>query len=115
MPVPLTDFLTALGTALLGALVTMVIVHLVARVASRRWGSASRLAHETRVPFRLLVLLVAVDSVVTGMRPEGVDPSWWGALDHALRIATIGVGAWLLGSVLLFLEDLGLSRYRTDV
>ena len=31
------------------------------------------------------------------------------------RLFTIGAGAWLLAAALIFLEDLGLHRYDTDV
>jgi small-conductance mechanosensitive channel len=44
-----------------------------------------------------------------------VSPQWWERVELAMRLVLIGSGAWLLASVLVFLEDLALVRWRTDV
>ena len=115
MVVTLSEFLTALGTALAVVLVVIVVVHFVVLAMSRRWASARDLARHARTPFRLLLVVLALSSVASTMRLDVVDEAWWDGIRLALRLAAIGTGAWLLSSVLLFLEDLGLKRYRTDV
>lgn len=115
MAVPWTQLSIALVSALVAVLVVMVAVHLVVLATARRWPSATDLARHSRTPFRLLLLVLALTSVVGSMRLDVVDQAWWSSLRLVLRLASIGAGAWLLASVLLFLEDLGLKRYRTDV
>ena len=115
MVVTLSEFLTALGAALAVVLVVIVVVHFVVLAMSRRWASARDLARHARTPFRLLLVVLALSSVASTMRLDLVDEAWWDGIRLALRLAAIGTGAWLLSSVLLFLEDLGLKRYRTDV
>lgn len=115
MPVPWTQFSTVLVSALAAVLVVIVVVHLVVLGATRRWASAADLARHSRTPFRLFLLTIAVNSVVHSVQLDLVDRAWWDALELVLRLAAIGSGAWLLASMLLFLEDLGLKRYRTDV
>jgi len=114
MPVSMTQFLTALGVTLVAVLLTVLVVHLLVLASARRWAAARDLARHARTPFRLVVLAVALSGLAAARRPELVDASWWAGVRLALRLASIGAGAWLLASVLLFLEDLGLKRYRTD-
>jgi small-conductance mechanosensitive channel len=115
MTVTLSQLLVALGSALAAVLVVIVVVHLVVLATSRRWASARDLARHARTPFRLLLVVLALGSVAESMRLDVVDASWWNAVRLVLRLAAIATGAWLLASVLLFLEDLGLKRYRTDM
>ncbi len=82
---------------------------------ARRWLTAMSLVSHSRRPFRWFVMVATVAGVVSATGPADVPDAWWDGLRLALRIAVIGFGAWLLASVLLFVEDLGLSRYRTDV
>jgi small-conductance mechanosensitive channel len=100
MPVSMTNFLTALVVTLAAVLVTVVVVHFLVLAMARRWEAARDLARHARTPFRLVVLTVALSGLAASQRPELVDPTWWAGV--------------LLASVLLFLEDLGLKRYRTD-
>ncbi|QWZ08288.1 mechanosensitive ion channel family protein [Nocardioides panacis] len=115
MTVTLSQLLVALGSALAAVLVVIVVVHVVVLAMSRRWASARDLARHARRPFRLLLVVLALSAVASSMRLDVVDQAWWDGIRLALRLAAIGTGAWLLSSVLLFLEDLGLKRYRTDV
>ena len=115
MVVTLSYLLTSVVSALAVVLVVLVVVHLGVLAMSRRWASARDLARHARVPFRLLLVILALGNVASTMRLDVVDEAWWDAIRLALRLAAIGAGAWLLASVLLFLEDLGLRRYRTDV
>lgn len=115
MAVDWTEFLTTLGGALLAALVVIGVTHLAARLLARRWRTGGPLVQHARRPFRLFVVLLAVLGTVESTRPSVVAVAWWDRVEIVVRMATIGAGAWLLASVLLFLEDLGLARYRTDV
>jgi small-conductance mechanosensitive channel len=105
--------LVAAGSALGGALVLIVVVHLLARVLVRRWPPAHDLIATATVPFRALVLTLALSGWVAGVRPSG-DDLWWDAASLGCRILAIAIGAWLLAAVLLFVEDLGMGRVSTD-
>ncbi len=110
-----TQFLTTLGVALASALVFVLVVHLVVRLLARRSVWAGALLRRARVPFRLFVLAATLSAVVANARPEDVSEAWWDRVGLVCRLFTIGSGAWLLAAALIFLEDLGLQRYRTDV
>lgn len=115
MVVSWMEFLTALGVGLAGALALVVVVHVVVRLLARRSVWAQALLRRARVPFRLFVLAATLSAVITYARPEDLDESWWEGVALVVRLFTIGSGAWLLAGALIFLEDLGLHRYRTDV
>lgn len=115
MVVTWTQFLTTLGFVVGGAVVALVLAHVAAVTVARRWETLSRLTQHARSPFRVFVLVLVVSGVAGSVRPSAVGPEWWNRLELALRLLSIGFGAWLLASVLLFLEDLWLSRYRVDV
>ena len=73
-----------------------------------------QLERRSRIPFRVLVVMVTLNPVVAAFRPGESEAWWWtdGAL--AARILAIVATGWFLTSVVLFFEDTGLSRYRTD-
>ncbi len=52
---------------------------------------------------------------MTNAQPEDVPDSAWDIVALVVRLLTIGAGAWLLATALIFVEDLGLSRYDTGV
>jgi small-conductance mechanosensitive channel len=110
-----TEFAITLGSAVAGAVVFLLAVHLLARALAGRWLTATTLVDHTRRPFRWFVLVATVAGVVGSTGPVDVPVGWWDALRLVLRIAVIGFGAWLLAAVLLFVEDLGLRHYRVDV
>lgn len=105
-----TSLLWAVGTAV----VISAFVFVALRLLARRWPVASELESAARLPFAILVGLVAVVEAVGNAWPteSGVVP---GTVELTLRIATIAAAAWLIGSLILFVEDLGLKRYRIDV
>ncbi|QWC86048.1 mechanosensitive ion channel family protein [Nocardioidaceae bacterium] len=103
-----------LGFAALAALALMVVVHLVFRISGRKWWVAGDFAKHVRIPFRLLVLVLAFGFVVDAVRPEAIRPGDWNGIGLILRIASIGAGAWLIGATLLFFEDLHLARWNGD-
>lgn len=109
------EFLTTLGVALVSALAVVVVVRVVVRLLARRSVWAEALLRRARVPFRLFVLATTLSAVVAYARPQDVSEVWWEPVALVARLFTIGSGAWLLAAALIFLEDLGLQRYRTDV
>ncbi len=110
-----SQFLIALGSALGFGLATLVVVHLVVRLLGRRWRLARHLSASAAVPFRLFVGLVATTVVVATSQPSAVPAAWWPPVILTLRLLTIGAAGWLVAEALLFLEDIPLRRYRTDV
>ena len=114
MAVSLTEFSITLLTALLAVLAVIVVAHLVVRFTARRWSQVGGVNRRSRIPFRLLLLVLVVGGVVGALRPVGVPTAVWDGIHLAFRLAAIGAGAWLIAAVLLFLEDLGLRRYQTD-
>jgi len=115
MAVHWTELLTTLGAALVGAVVVVALVHVLVRLVARRSVWAGYLLRRARVPFRLFVLAATLSAVVAYVRPEELGDTAWERVGLVCRLFTIGSGAWLLAAVLIFLEDLGLDRYRTDV
>jgi len=115
MPVTLADFALTLFLALVGTLLVVAATHLVVVLTSRRWPVVSALSRYAAVPFRLVAVVLVVAAVCRETRPEQVGLPLWAGVGLALRLASIATVAWLVGAMLLFLEDLGLQRYRTDV
>ncbi len=115
MPVALTEFALTLFLALVATLLVVAVTHLVVVLASRRWPIVGDLSRYVAVPFRLAAVVLVVAAVCRDSRPDQVTPGLWQGVELALRLASIGTVAWLVGASLLFLEDLGLQRYRTDV
>ena len=114
MPVTLAELALTLLLALAATLLVVAVTHLVVVLARRRWPLVGRISRYAAVPFRLTALVLVVTAVCRDSRPEQVSPSVWTGVELALRLASIGIVAWLVGALLLFLEDLGLERYRTD-
>ena len=115
MPVTLPELALTLFLALVATLLVVAVTHLVVILTSRRWPVVGNLSRHAAVPFRLVALVLVVAAVRRETRPEQVSPGLWVGVELALRLASIATVAWLVGALLLFLEDLGLQRYRTDV
>ncbi len=107
---PWIGFALTLAIALGAAAALMVLAAIVTALVNRRFKTFAPLAHATRNAFRALVLLVAVWVAVAVALPPLPWPNVYDALVHVLRILGIVFGAWLLAKIVLFLEDLGLSR-----
>jgi small-conductance mechanosensitive channel len=102
------------ATALLGAVAVVLVIHVVMRLASRRWPSLAQLARASRIPFRVLVVMLALNPAVAVLRRHGADSEWWAGAALAARLLTIVAVGWFLTTVALFVEDSGLRRYRVD-
>jgi len=104
--------LLAVVVAAGAALVLVEAVHLLTRRLGRRsplWADLARTAHR---PFRAVVVVYAVEQALR----SGVDEfPGRGMVIHLLVLGVIAAAAWLVGALLLVLEDFALSRYRTDV
>ncbi|SDC41557.1 mechanosensitive ion channel family protein [Actinokineospora iranica] len=85
------------------------------RRALRRVGKRSALLLEltehTARPLRWFVAMVVLRVTVGVALPAG---PWHEPLSHALTLALIGTGAWLLAGVLVSVEQTLLSRLRVD-
>jgi small-conductance mechanosensitive channel len=113
MTVSWTDFFAALVTACVTALAVVVLGTVIFRIAARYWSRGDMLARTVRAPFRTFAGVLAV-AVAVSVTPYGAW-TWWPAVQHTLRIAVIASGAWLLGAMLIYIEDVSLRRHRTDV
>ncbi|WIE77775.1 mechanosensitive ion channel domain-containing protein [Curtobacterium sp. MCSS17_016] len=112
----LLRLLVAIGFALLVTAVVALVLHLVLRAIARRERWAGVLSRRTRHPFRTVLLVVLLWIAFTSSIPRNADAyPWRDEVAHAFLIVTIAVGCWLACQVAIFLEDLGLHRFRIDV
>jgi small-conductance mechanosensitive channel len=97
--------------ATVAAVLVVLVVALLFRVAAKRRPWARALVERGRRPFRaaLVVCFVWIALGVT-VTDEVAAP----IVSLAMRILAIVTIAWLVGAIIVFLEDLGLSRYRID-
>ena len=104
--------LLAVVVAAGGALVLVEAIHLLTQRLGRNsalWADLARTAHR---PFRALVVVYAIQQALR----SGVDQfAGRGVVLHLLVLGIIAAAAWLVGALMLVLEDLALNRYRTDV
>lgn len=100
------------------ALVLTAVIGGIFRAIARRREWPDRAVGALRRPFRVLLILIAgwiaVDVALPRVTRARV-PSDSLDIDQLLSIATIAAGAWFVASVVSFLVELGLTRYRTDV
>lgn len=115
MAVSSMSFFVAAASALAIAVAVIVAVHVVARLALRRWTMGEPFVRAARLPFRTLVLVLAVSAVLSGVRGQEPDQWWWDAATVVCRSLAIGAGTWLVAAVVVFVEDVTLGRARTDV
>ena len=72
-----------------------------ARLVLRRWSQGERFVRAATVPFRVLVLVVALFAVVQAVRGHDPDDWWWDAAVAVCRVLAIGAGTWLLAAVVV--------------
>ena len=114
---PLLHLLIAVTAAIVLAFVVSAVVGWIFGLVARRKEWAGSFVTRMRRPFRaallVVLLVIALQTSFDVLWPDG-----WPAqelLEQVFRCSVIVVFAWALGSFLLFFEDLGLARYRTDV
>jgi len=112
----LLRLLVAIGFALLVTAAAALVLHLVFRALARRERWAAVLSRRTKHPTRTLLLVTLLWGAFASTIPHDTHLyPWRGEVSHAFLIATIGVGTWLACEIAIFLESLGLHRYRVDV
>lgn len=112
----LLRLLVAIGFALLVTAVVALVLHLVLKAIARRERWAGVLSRRTKHPFRTVLLVVLLWIAFTSSIPRKPDDyPWRDEVSHAFLIVTIATGCWLACQVAIFLEDLGLHRFRIDV
>ena len=111
----MTSVLTALLAVVIAAGAAIVLVeavHWAVKRLGRRSTLLNDLAGTAHKPFLATVTIFAVQQAVRGF--AGPFPGRAGVL-HALVLLVIAAIAWLVGALLLVLEDLALARWRVDV
>lgn len=103
--------LLAIVVAIIGALIVVEAIHLLVSRLGRRWEVLSHLSRTAHRPFRVLVVLYAVEQA---LRSGVGDFSGREAILHGLIICIIAAAAWLLGDLLLVFEYLALHKWRVD-
>ncbi|GAA3337417.1 mechanosensitive ion channel [Curtobacterium pusillum] len=112
----LLRLLVAIGFALLVTAAAALVLHLVFRALARRERWASLLSRRTKHPTRTMLLIALLWAAFATSIPDRPDAyPWRDEVSHTFLIATIGVGTWLACEISVFLEGLGLHRYRVDV
>lgn len=112
----LLRLLVAIGFALLITAVAAVVLHLVLRTIARRERWAGVLSRRAKHPFRTTLLVVLLWIAFTSSVPRDADAyPWRDEVVHGFLIVTITAGCWLACQIAIFLEDLGLHRFRIDV
>lgn len=96
------------GIAIVVAVIATIVLAVIAR--RRRWAGV--LSRQSRAPFRMLLLVVALWVAVRVAFP---DETWRGILGQILTILIIAASAWLLASLVVVATDVALGRYRIDV
>ncbi|GIT81950.1 mechanosensitive ion channel protein MscS [Leifsonia sp. LS1] len=97
------------------AVVVTAIVGAVLRVVGRRRAWPDLLVRNARVPFRLFLLVVVLWIAVAIALPPEVPAGVQQGLHHILLILAIVTGVWFAAALVVFVEDLGLARYRLDI
>ncbi|MGR2752652.1 mechanosensitive ion channel family protein [Agromyces arachidis] len=109
---PAVVFAIALVAVAIGVFVISAIASVIVRAVARRRGWAAILIRRLRWPFRTVLLVVGVWIAIAAAFPEG---EWRPGVEHAMLIALIAAGAWLVAQLLLFLADVGERRYDVGV
>lgn len=101
--------------AVVVAVVLTAILALILRLIGRRQQWPALLIRRSRVPFRLFLLVIVLWIAVTITLPRDTTEAWRSGIHHTFLILAIATGVWFAAALILFVEDLGLQRYRLDV
>ncbi|MBG0568297.1 mechanosensitive ion channel [Actinoplanes sp. NEAU-A11] len=107
--------MTALLAVLVSAGAAILLVEIAHRVVvrlGRKSMLAADLARKVHRPFLTAVTLVSVQQAI---RVFAGDFTYRSGVMHALVLLCIAAFAWLVGAMLLVMEDVALARWRTDV
>ncbi|TCK59764.1 mechanosensitive ion channel-like protein [Curtobacterium sp. PhB136] len=111
----LLRLLVAVGFALLVTAVASLVLHLVFRALGRRERWAASLSRRTKHPTRTLLLVALLWTAFASSIPDTDAYPWRDTVSHVFLVVTIGVGTWFACGLAIFLESLGLHKYRVDV
>src|SRR5690554_2745481 len=101
----------AAAIALVAAAVVILIVTGVAAAFGRRYQFVRNLTRWGRMPFRVLVVVIALWFAVGQTLP---DRELWPYVSHGFLIGVIIVAVWLVGALIILAIDHAISRYRND-
>ncbi|MEN0086474.1 MAG: mechanosensitive ion channel domain-containing protein [Leifsonia sp.] len=101
--------------AVVVAIVVTAVLALILRLIGRRRQWPELLIRHVRVPFRLFLLVIVLWIAVALALPADTTAAWRSGLHHTFLILSIATGVWFAAAFLIFVEDLGLARYRLDV
>jgi hypothetical protein len=107
--------MTALLAVVVGAGAALVLVeaiHLLLLRLGRRSPIVADLARTAHRPFQATVVLFAVQQA---LRSGVGNFAGRDAVLHTLVLCIIAAAAWLVGALMLVVEDFALSKWRTDV
>jgi small-conductance mechanosensitive channel len=107
--IPLLIVLATVG----GALVLIEAMHRALLQLGRRDPFPADLARRVHRPAQWFAIVFAVYASLNSLPVPG--GRWRPPLEHLVTLALIAVSAWLIGVLLLVIEDRALQRYRTDV
>ncbi|WP_345751462.1 mechanosensitive ion channel family protein [Microbacterium rhizophilus] len=109
---PWLQFTVAVLVCVLAAAVVSTLIVVVMRLVSR-WRSWPRaLMTHARLPFRALLLILAIWIALVARFPER---EWLPGVGRLLSIVAIIAAAWFIGALVSFATDQALGRYRIDV
>ncbi|WP_420362391.1 mechanosensitive ion channel domain-containing protein [Curtobacterium aetherium] len=112
----LLRLLVAIGFALLVTAVASLVLHLVFRALGRRERWAAALSRRVKHPTRTTLLIALLWTAFASSIPRDAERfPWRDEVSHVFLVAVIGVGCWLACELAIFLESLGLHKYRVDV
>ena len=109
------DALVSVATvaaAVVGALAAIQVIHWVLLRLSRRSELLAEFAARAHRPAQFLAALIALQITLRAVTTTG---AWRPAVVHALWLGIIAATAWLVAALVLVVEDLARSRFRTDV
>lgn len=101
--------------AVVVAIVVTAVLALILRLIGRRRQWPELLIRHVRIPFRLFLLVIVLWIAVALALPPEATPAWRSGVHHTFLILAIATGVWFAAASLIFVEDLGLARYRLDV
>jgi small-conductance mechanosensitive channel len=102
----------AVALAVAAGLIASWVVRRVILRLNRKQEALREISRVARLPLRFALCLIAV-RIALAMTTE--DVGWRRTVDHGLVIALIASAAWLAIAVLLIIETMIVTRYRTDV
>ena len=109
---PLAWLVGTVVIAAVSAFLLAVLIGLLIRRLCRRWPLAVEATRRGRIPFRLLLVLIAVRQVVASTTVLG---DWQDTLVTVLQLAILAVCGWILAVVAFVAEELTLARFPIDV